>query len=524
MPFVFIYLIKLSLALVVVYAFYHFVLRRLTFYNWNRWYLLGYSTLAFLIPFIDVSGWLESTELQQSDAVNWVPSVNAITNSGAEIPIVENQSGIGIWEVGIAILFVGTLIMLSRLLIQFISFRKMMRNSLLISENGLKIYHVNASIIPFSFGNSIFINQDLHDEDELRKIVAHEFIHVKQRHSVDIILSELLCVFNWFNPVAWLIRKSIRQNLEFIADNKVIEHGVNRKEYQYLLLKVIGNSRFSIANQFNFSSLKKRIAMMNKIKSARVHLLRFLFVLPLLSVLLLAFRGVYQKKDTLKPEAKVTAQVPTSYLEYDLSSHRDTPPPPPPPTPPAAPDAVIPTVPVVPPAPPLPPKSKAPALMVDDIAPTAPTIPVPAIDMKAPPVAPVKAVTAKPAMQKSTSMVFSADTVRWSSKEGHLFMSGKATGTDFKGITINADIIAMKQDIPLILVDGKPAQKDADYSAGPGSWFNINSLTPADAVKKYGSSGKLGAIEVRTIKPFMKASPEFMFDPFRKKKGERDGC
>jgi len=113
---------------------------------------------------------------------------------------------------------------------------------------------------------------------------------VKQGHSIDILWSELLCIINWYNPFSWLLKGAIRQNLEFIADGKVLEGGVSKKEYQYLLLKVIGNNHFSIASKFNFSSLKKRIAMMNKMKTARVHIVKFLFILPLVAVLLVAFR------------------------------------------------------------------------------------------------------------------------------------------------------------------------------------------------------------------------------------------
>jgi beta-lactamase regulating signal transducer with metallopeptidase domain len=97
---------------------------------------------------------------------------------------------------------------------------------------------------------------------------------------MDILWGEWLCILNWYNPFAWMIRRSIRQNLEFIADNKVLENGIDKKQYQYLLLKVTGSPQFTIGASFNLSSLKKRIAMMNKIKSARVHLLRFLLLFP----------------------------------------------------------------------------------------------------------------------------------------------------------------------------------------------------------------------------------------------------
>ena len=117
-----------------------------------------------------------------------------------------------------------------------------------------------------------------------------KFIYVKQKHSADMIFAEVLCILNWYNPFAWLIKKVICQNLEFIADHQVLNSGLDKKQYQYLLLKVAGSASFRIANQFNFSFLRKRILMMNKMKSAKLHLVRFLFVLPLLAVLLLSFR------------------------------------------------------------------------------------------------------------------------------------------------------------------------------------------------------------------------------------------
>ncbi len=295
MTFLFIYILKLSVSLAVVFTFYHFVLRKLTFYNWNRWYLLGYSLLSFFIAFIDVSPVLDQNKWTENTIVQWVP---VIQHSTANLQQATSSASLSAWQ-WISLLFVaGMLVMLLRLLIQLISFQRIIRKAKplavgLLPGSGMKLYQVEGNIIPFSFGNSIFINQHLHTREELQEIVWHEFIHVKQRHSIDIICSEILCLLNWYNPFAWLLRRSIRQNLEFIADGKVLENGICRKDYQYLLLKVIGNNHFSIAPKFNFSSLKKRIAMMNKMKSAGVHIVKFLFILPLVAVLLVAFRNSY---------------------------------------------------------------------------------------------------------------------------------------------------------------------------------------------------------------------------------------
>ena len=240
MPFLLIYIIKFSISLAVVFLFYQLVLRKLTFYNWNRIYLLGYTLFSFVVPFIDISGSLYQNKLAESEMINWLP-IFQLKESAAI-----SESSFTVWNIISLFLVGGIIFMTIRLLVQLVSFQRMKKKATLVSNQGLNLYQVDEKIIPFSFGNSVFINSHLHSETELQEIIQHEIVHVKQKHSIDIIWSEILCLFNWFNPFAWLIRKAIRQNLEFIADNKVLDNGIDRKQYQFLLLKVIGNNHFSI--------------------------------------------------------------------------------------------------------------------------------------------------------------------------------------------------------------------------------------------------------------------------------------
>ena len=304
MPYLVQYILKLSLSLSLVYLFYEFVLRRLTFYNWNRFYLIIYTILCFFIPLINIAPVLERNEMLNSKVVSFIPSINNVHEgtSANYIPgKVHHAISWSLWDVVPLVIMGGMIVMILRLLIQFLSFRKMIRQCELVSDAGVRYYQVNKAIIPFSFGKSIFINPALHNEEELKEIVRHEFVHVRQKHTIDIVWAEVLCILNWYNPFTWVIRKAIRQNLEFIADNKVLQAGIDKRQYQYLLLKVTGNNHFSIASQFNFSSLKKRIAMMNKMKSAKVHLVKFLFVLPVVAVMLVAFRS--NSSDTKKDKS-----------------------------------------------------------------------------------------------------------------------------------------------------------------------------------------------------------------------------
>jgi beta-lactamase regulating signal transducer with metallopeptidase domain len=291
MPVLFTYLLKLSVSLAVVFIFYHLVLRKLTFYNWNRWYLLGHTLLCFFIPFINISSVLQKQSWAEKSLIRWVPAIENYAAGKTTTAIAATSANFfTAWNIITGLLIVGMVIMLLRLLIQLYSFQRMVKKAGLISGDRMRLYQVNDEIIPFSFGNAIFINRHLHTKEELDEIIRHEFVHVRQKHSADIIWGEIFCLLNWYNPLAWLLKKAIRQNLEFIADNKVLENGINKKQYQYLLLKVIGNNQFSIASPFNFSSLKKRMAMMNKMKSTKRQLLRMLFLFPATAVLLLAFR------------------------------------------------------------------------------------------------------------------------------------------------------------------------------------------------------------------------------------------
>ena len=293
------YLIKFSISLTVLYVFYRAVLRPLTFYRWNRFYLLGYALLSFFIPLINISDFIHRDSGGYETYFVYIPSVDHIggLQSLASIPWWKTLTAAQ-WL--LILFFTGVTVMLIRFLLQMMALRRFRQKSRLLSnENGVALYETDAKAVPFSFGRSIFINPSSHNQEELERIIQHEFVHVRQLHTIDLLMAELLCIVNWFNPFAWLVRHAIRQNLEFLADDQVLKSGLEKKDYQYLLLKVTGNDGFAIAGHFNFSSLKKRIVMMNKIKSARVHGARFLFVLPLLAVSLLAFRSYHGDAKTV---------------------------------------------------------------------------------------------------------------------------------------------------------------------------------------------------------------------------------
>lgn len=288
---VLLFLVKFSICLAMLWLFYKLVLSRLTFYNWNRIYLLLCPVLSFMIAFLDIGPLLRQNSLATTGWLEWVPAVRI---EGAIAPTQSIEPAMAArWTVQesiMGIILAGVVLMALRFATLLLSVRKMIRQATFFSDNGLRFYQVEANIAPFSFSNAIFLNRALHDADELQKIIQHESVHIRQKHSIDILWSELLCILNWYNPFVWLLKKAVRQNLEFIADDQVLKTGVDREQYQYSLLRVAGNRRFSITNNFNFSALRNRIIMMNKHQSAGIHSLKFMLLFPLAATLLLAFR------------------------------------------------------------------------------------------------------------------------------------------------------------------------------------------------------------------------------------------
>lgn len=296
MPVIPLFLFKFSVSLAAVWCFYQVVLRRLTFYRLNRWYLAGYGLVSFVIAFIDIGPMIPEGPAGEPAVIQYIPAIGGVPAGGVSMvgtSVSQRGAGVPVWTVVMWVLAVGAGLLLLRSAFRWMSLVRLRRGAQLIEGEGVRIYQVDQPIIPFSFGGAIYINQRLHSEKDWEDIILHEYVHIRQKHTGDILLAELLCILNWYNPFAWLMRHSIRQNLEFIADQQVLDNGVDRKGYQYLLLQVVGEPRFRLANNFNFSSLKKRIIMMNKMRSAKAHLLKLSFLLPLVAVLLLAFRNRY---------------------------------------------------------------------------------------------------------------------------------------------------------------------------------------------------------------------------------------
>lgn len=274
MPEFFIYLIKANIALTIFYLAYRLGLRKLTFYTLNRLFLLFGLAFSAIYPSLDVQRIFSGHTNLAAGVTHYSPDWYALQKY-------LQPDAFTLWRLAQYLFWAGVLVMAVRLCLQLLSLLRIHLHTTGGRLNKEKVRLMDDTVNPFSFFNQIYINPSLHREEEIRAIIAHEKMHVKGWHTADILAGEINNIFYWFNPGAWMIKTAIRENLEFITDRKILQSGVDAKTYQYNLLKV-GRTPFAIplANNFNFSRLRERIRMMNKKRSSRYHLLRYLVLLP----------------------------------------------------------------------------------------------------------------------------------------------------------------------------------------------------------------------------------------------------
>ena len=295
------YLLQVNVGLILFYALYKLVCTRDTFFRSRRFILIVSLVLPFILPFIDVREWLESRDrmimLTHFDYSAVLPEI--VVGSEAA----ETGNRVFVLSEWIGYLYLaGVLVLLVRLVIQAFSLYRLIVRMPEKEINGVRVKCLNAPSGPFSFFRWIFMNPAAVKEDEISEILTHEMAHVRQHHSVDVLLAEMVSICCWMNPFAWLLKREVRLNLEFLADRKVMEAGFATKSYQYHLLGLAYNHKYGLSNNFNFSHLKQRIIMMNKKKSNGAgHIKYALFVLPAFALLVAGniscSQGASEKQD-----------------------------------------------------------------------------------------------------------------------------------------------------------------------------------------------------------------------------------
>jgi beta-lactamase regulating signal transducer with metallopeptidase domain len=299
-------LLKANLAIILFTLFYWLLLRKVTFYLINRVYLLFAIVFSLLFPFIEISFF---TPTQLAVIPDIIPGVLAQPQAIAD------DTWYYIWN---TLWITGFIACAIRLFFQFYSLYILHRRSV-PAQDAKYIRVVTDRISPFSFGPYIYINPQLHSHEQLNMVLLHEQIHVKHKHTLDILLAELLLLINWFNPAAWLLRKAVKENLEYVTDNMVLKNGVVPKEYQYHLLSTTCiTPAFTVQNSFTIADLKKRIVQMNTEKTSSSKLLSYSLIPVLSACLLLLNKPVQDFAEEvlgISPDAVVTVPKENTTIE-----------------------------------------------------------------------------------------------------------------------------------------------------------------------------------------------------------------
>jgi len=284
------YLLWANIYLAVLYVFYWIFLRKETFFQLNRWYLLSSALLSFTIPLLDLK------------LFSFVADSKIFSVTGATVHI--NQ--VVVSNSPYNSLHILLFIYLSGCLVSFIWFLY----RVLLIKNSLKVSHPGDA---FSFLNLIQVDPGL---AAYETIIEHEQIHVKQFHSLDILFLEIIKIFNWFNPVIYLLIRSLKLTHEYIADQESNDSENGRIEYANLLVSQVFNVPVhSLKNNFfNKSFLTKRIDMLFKNKSKKSVLIRFSLLIPIMLVAL-AFQS---KKEIIGQEPSTTSN--KNHQQRDESS------------------------------------------------------------------------------------------------------------------------------------------------------------------------------------------------------------
>ena len=279
-----IYLIKINVALMLLYGFYRLTVSRDTFFGLRRLTLWLIYAVALIVPALNLEYWVRDTPTMESMANVYADTFYPVVVVKAQAPsITWMDMLLGIYWAGVAVLSL-------RLVWQFFSIIRLAVISRKQEVEGITVHLLRGEGSPFSFFRWVFMYSSTLEGKQLHEVMVHECTHVSGLHSLDTLFSELFSIACWFNPFAWLMKQEVRMNLEYLADESVLSDGNARKSYQYHLLGLAyrqPNESTKIANNFNLLPLKKRIKMMNKRRTSEIGKAKYLLFAPLAGVLLM---------------------------------------------------------------------------------------------------------------------------------------------------------------------------------------------------------------------------------------------
>ena len=273
-------LILTFVATMVLYLAYKLLFRNSNRFQLNRIVLLTISIFAFALPFIRIN--IEGQQFQEMPSFKQEMDVIFYSDAMIEAPV--ETKTLSITDIISYLYIIGVVFFLMKFVYNIVKIYKIKAGKKIETIDDVNFIYTNESHVPFSFLKNIYIPKDNLDE----MIIKHEMSHVKNHHSVDVILMEIMIAFQWFNPFIRMIKNELKSNHEFIADSEAIKNEDEKSNYMMLLLQQCTAYDFStIANNFSFLLTKKRISMITKNQKVKGSVIKVLLTLPVFALLIL---------------------------------------------------------------------------------------------------------------------------------------------------------------------------------------------------------------------------------------------
>ncbi|MBT8232787.1 MAG: T9SS type A sorting domain-containing protein [Bacteroidia bacterium] len=314
------YFIEVSIAWFLFLSIYYFWLRKETFFKSNRWYLIHSILLGLLLPLLKNIPFSFGNDAIVNAPIEFI---NVSTYSLANVVTAntaESQS-IDFFSILQILYFIGVSILTLRLLYGLGKIYKLWATGEKIKKGNYTLVVIKSDHLPFSFFNNIFISQSFIEKKYIQKILEHELVHIKHKHTYDVFMVQLVSIIFWWNPLIYIFKKLIKETHEYLADAyATLDNDI--KNYGHILLGQSSSGiELALTNQFFNSLLKKRIHMLNQKKSAGYKLSKYLLAIPILlfMVMLFSSNAIIDSKENLP------FNLSPSYIETSYSDNPDIP-------------------------------------------------------------------------------------------------------------------------------------------------------------------------------------------------------
>ena len=315
-----IYDFKVALLLSAFLCFYMLLMRKETWFALRRTFLLLSASLSLTLPFCVLTFHKEETIVMSQFPNDIIPSTSEVAENGwSSVSILYTIAG--------TIILAGAALILAKLIADLFKLRKLLRKSeKRHMQNGTVLAISNEDIRPFSIFHYVVISS-AESKEISPALLAHEYEHIRRFHTIDLIFAELYLILQWFNPMAWLLRKELKLVHEFEADSYAMHQSGACGTYMRLLMrKASSNHHFSLVNTFSHKGfLRRRFMMMSSSPSSKISRLKVLCILPVVAVSLMATAETitdytyvtkhHKEKPSTQMKRKVNQKIKKAHIE-----------------------------------------------------------------------------------------------------------------------------------------------------------------------------------------------------------------